>query len=117
MELSRVEIIMSDLKLEPLTKALGKFGITGMTVTDVRGCGIQNGTQEYEAELRKEPVLLNKELIMLVMPAEEVDPFLKYVMEELYTGHIGDGKIFVSDVSNAVRVRTGDEGFDAVKKS
>ena len=49
MELSRVEIIMSDLKLEPLTKALGKFGITGMTVTDVRGCGIQNGTQEYEA--------------------------------------------------------------------
>ncbi len=114
MNSSRVEIIMNVSKTEQLRKALGKFGISGMTVYKVSGCGVQNGTPEYEAELHTEPTLIEKDMVMLVMPTDEVDAFIKYAMEELYTGHIGDGKIFVSDVSNVYRVRTGDEGYEAV---
>ncbi|MGI6109038.1 MAG: P-II family nitrogen regulator [Bacilli bacterium] len=112
--LSRVEIIMNVSKTNQLRKALGKFGISGMTVFKVSGCGVQNGTQEYEAEQKEEPTLIEKDMVMLVMPTKDVDDFIDYVMEELYTGHIGDGKIFVSDVSNVIRVRTGDEGYEAV---
>ena len=104
MKLSRVEIITGISKIEPLKKALGKFHITGMTVYQVLGCGVQHGTQEFEVEEKnKEISLLPKEVVMIVLPTEE-----------LYTGHIGDGKIFVSDVTNVIRVRTGEEGIDAL---
>ena len=97
MKLSRVEIITGISKIEPLKKALGKFHITGMTVYQVLGCGVQHGTQEFEVAEK------NQEITLL--------PFVK---KELYTGHIGDGKRFVSDVTNVVRVRTGEEGIDAL---
>ena len=58
--------------------------------------------------------LLPKEVVMIVLPTEELDGLLEFVKKELYTGHIGDGKIFVSDVTNVVRVRTGEEGIDAL---
>jgi len=114
MELSRVEIITSNSKIEALKNAMGKYGITGMTIFQVLGCGVQFGTQEYEVEPRKEPILLPKDLVMLVLPTKDVPAFLKFVQEELYTGHIGDGKIFVSTVTNAIRVRTGEDGLDAL---
>lgn len=114
MELSRVEIVTNMSKVEALKNALGKFGITGMTVYQVLGCGVQYGTQEYESGKAEEPVLLPKEVVMLVVPNEELPGFLKFVEEELYTGHIGDGKIFVSDMKNVIRVRTGEEGYDAL---
>ena len=106
MQLSRVEIITGISKIEPLKKALGKFRITGMTVYQVLGCGVQHGTQEIS--------LLPKEVVMMVLPTEEVEGLLEFVKKELYTGHIGDGKIFVSDVTHVVRVRTGEEGYDAL---
>ena len=115
MKLSRVEIITGISKSEPLKKALGKFHITGMTVYQVLGCGVQHGTQEFEVEEKnKEISLLPKEVVMIVLPTEELDGLLEFVKKELYTGHIGDGKIFVSDVTNVVRVRTGEEGVDAL---
>lgn len=115
MKLSRVEIITGISKIEPLKKALGKFHITGMTVYQVLGCGVQHGTQEFEVEEKnKEISLLPKEVVMIVLPTEELDGLLEFVKKELYTGHIGDGKIFVSDVTNVVRVRTGEEGVDAL---
>ena len=99
MKLSRVEIITGISKIEPLKKALGKFHITGMTVYQVLGCGVQHGTQEFEVEEKnKEISLLPKEVVMIVLPTEELDGLLEFVKKELYTGHIGDGKIFVSAV-------------------
>lgn len=114
MELSKVEIITSMAKVEALRQELGKFGISGMTVFEAKGCGVQLGTQEYEVEKSTEPKLLDKQVVMVVLPTSEVDKFLDFVEKELYTGHIGDGKIFISPVTNVVRVRTGEEGTDAL---
>ncbi len=115
-ELSKVEIITKEAKVAELTREFGKFGITGMTVYDALGCGVQLGTQEYEVEKNTLPQLLPKQIVMVVLPSKEVDGFLEFVEKSLYTGHIGDGKIFVTPVTNAVRVRTGEEGMDALKE-
>ena len=114
-ELSKVEIITKEAKVAELTKEFGKFGITGMTVYDALGCGVQLGTQEYEVEKNTQPQLLPKQIVMVVLPSKEVDAFLEFVEKSLYTGHIGDGKIFVYDVENVVKVRTGEEGYDALQ--
>ena len=115
-ELSKVEIITNMAKVEALRQEFGRFGISGLTVFEAKGCGVQLGTQEYEVEKAYEPKLLDKQVVMVVLPTNEVNGFLDFVEKELYTGHIGDGKIFISPVSNAVRVRTGEEGKDALKE-
>ncbi len=114
MELSKVEIITSMAKVSALQEAFGRFGITGMTVTQVMGCGVQLGTQEYEVDKKTIPSLLEKQCVMVVLPTKDVDHFLEFLKKELYTGHIGDGKIFIFPVSNVVRVRTGEEGVEAL---
>ncbi len=114
MALAKIEIITSMAKVTALQEAFGRFGITGMTVTQVMGCGVQLGTQEYEADKHASPTLLPKQCVMLVLPKKDVDKFLEFVKKELYTGHIGDGKIFISPVDNVVRVRTGEEGREAL---
>lgn len=114
MKFSRVEVITGISKIEPLKKALGKFHISGMTVYQVLGCGVQHGTQEFEVEEKKEIQLLPKEVVMIVLPTDELPDLIEFLKKELYTGHIGDGKIFVSDVTNIIRVRTGEEGVDAL---
>ncbi len=117
MNLSRVEIITSIPKIEPLKKALGRFKISGMTVYQVLGCGVQHGTQEFETDEKQNEIsLLPKEVVMMVVPNDQLDALLEFVKKELYTGHIGDGKIFISDVTNVVRIRTGEEGYDAVNE-
>ena len=115
-ELSKVEIITREAKVAELTKEFGKFGITGMTIYDAKGCGVQLGTKEYESEQNTTPELLSKQVVMVVLPTSEVDSFIDFVEKQLYTGHIGDGKIFVTPVTNAIRVRTGEEGQDALKE-
>ncbi len=114
MELSRVEVITGISKITALQKALGKFRITGMTVYQVLGCGVQHGTQEFEVEEKKDIQLLPKEVVMMVLPTTEVPELIEFLKKELYTGHIGDGKIFVSPISELVRVRTGEEGMAAL---
>jgi len=115
-ELSRVEIITREAKVVELTENFSRFGITGMTIYDAKGCGVQLGTQEYERDKNEVPQLLSKQVIMVVLPTREVDSFIEFVEKSLYTGHIGDGKIFVTPVTNAIRVRTGEEGTDALKE-
>ena len=114
MKFQRVEVITGISKIKSLQKALSKFRITGMTVYQVLGCGVQYGTQEFETEEKNEIQLLPKELVMMVLPKEDVPELIEFLKKELYTGHIGDGKIFVSDVTNIVRVRTGEEGEEAL---
>ncbi|MCR5144661.1 MAG: P-II family nitrogen regulator [Lachnospiraceae bacterium] len=113
-ELSKVEIITNEAKVAELTREFGRFGITGMTIYNAMGCGVQMGTEEYEIGKNEEPKLLLKQVVMVVLPSKEVNDFLDFVGKSLYTGHIGDGKIFVSPVTNAIRVRTGEEGTDAL---
>ncbi|MCR4842430.1 MAG: P-II family nitrogen regulator [Eubacterium sp.] len=113
-ELSRVEIITNEAKLEELVKAFSHFGITGMTIYDAKGCGVQFGTPEYEDGKNPVPQLIKKQAMMVVLPSKQVDAFLEFVGKSLYTGHIGDGKIFVSPITNAIRVRTGEEGMEAL---
>ena len=111
-ELVRVEVITSPTKLNGFKKAISKIGVTGMTVSQVMGCGVQKGTPEYEDEIHDEIELLPKH--MMVLEKDKLKKVLDIIKKELYTGHIGDGKIFVSNITDIIRVRTGEEGTDAL---
>ena len=115
MELSRIEIITGMSKFNGLKSALSKAGVRGMTVTQVLGCGIEKGTKEYEVDENYEMELLPKQQISVVVKKEQVDKIVDVIKHELYTGHIGDGKIFVYDVEDVVKVRTGESGYDALQ--
>lgn len=115
MDFSRVEVITSMSKVSSLKHALSKLGVSGMTLAQVIGCGVQRGTHEYVEEINPEMELLPKQMIILYVENDMLDKVIDVVKKELYTGHIGDGKIFVSPVSNIIRVRTGEEGLDALK--
>ena len=112
--LSKIEIITSFAKFTDLQKELGHLGVRGMTVSQVMGCGIQKGSAEYAIEENEEPVLLPKQQISLVVETKNVRDIVEAVKQVLYTGHIGDGKIFVYSLDNVIKVRTGDEGVDAL---
>ena len=105
-ELVRVEVITSPTKLNGFKKAISKIG--------VMGCGVQKGTPEYEDEIHDEIELLPKQMIMMVLEKDKLKKVLDIIKKELYTGHIGDGKIFVSNITDIIRVRTGEEGTDAL---
>ena len=117
MELVRVEVIMNEMKMGILKNALQKYHITGMTVYMAMGCGVQYGTPEYKDEDTSEIDLLEKTVVMMVLPREHVDNLIDMLKKELYTGHIGDGKIFVSPIYNAYRIRTGEDGYEAIAHS
>lgn len=80
----------------------------------VLGCGVEKGTREYEVDENYEMELLPKQQISVVVKKEQVDKIVDVIKHELYTGHIGGGKIFIYDIDNVIRVRTGDEGADAL---
>mgnify|MGYP000724289208 CR=1 FL=1 len=109
-----MEVITSPTKLNGFKKAISKIGVTGMTVSQVMGCGVQKGTPEYEDEIHDEIELLPKQMIMMVLEKDKLKKVLDIIKKELYTGHIGDGKIFVSNITDIIRVRTGEEGTDAL---
>ena len=113
-KLSKIEIITSYKKFSHLQSVLGKAGVRGMTVFQVMGCGIQHGAAEYAIEENEELTLLPKQQISIVVETERVDEIVELVKQELYTGHIGDGKIFIYAIDNAIKVRTGDEGVEAL---
>ena len=114
-KLTKVEIICRERMLEPLKNAMVDIGITGMTVTHVMGCGAQKGKPEYYRGVEIEPSLLPKVQLEMVVSKVPVRDVIETAKKVLYTGHIGDGKIFVYDVENAVKVRTGEEGYDALQ--
>ena len=114
MDLARIEIITGMSKFNGLKATLSKAGVRGMTVTQVLGCGIEKGTKEYEVDENYEMELLPKQQIAVVVEKSKVPEIVELIKQELYTGHIGDGKIFVYDITNVIRVRTGDEGIDAL---
>ena len=112
---TKVEIICRERMLESLKNAMSKIGITGMTVTHVMGCGTQKGKPEFYRGVEVEPSLLPKVQVEMVVSKVPVREVIETAKKVLYTGHIGDGKIFVYDVENVVKVRTGEEGYDALQ--
>ena len=114
-KLTKIEIVCKESRLEALKNAMVSIGITGMTVSHVLGCGVQKGKPEYYRGALVEAVLLPKVQVDIVVSAVPVSKVIDTAKKVLYTGHIGDGKIFVYDVENVVKVRTGEEGYDALQ--
>lgn len=114
-KLSMVQIICKESKIETLKKAMSELGITGMTVSHVVGCGVQKGKPEYYRGAPVETNLLPKVQVEIVVSKIPVRSVIETAKKVLYTGHIGDGKIFVYNVENVVKVRTGEEGYDALQ--
>ena len=110
-----VSIITRQSKFEELKSAMNDISVTGMTVTNVLGCGVQHGTTELYRGAPINMTLLPKIKVDIVVSEVPVDLVISAAKEVLYTGHIGDGKIFVYDVQNVVKVRTGQEGYDALQ--
>ena len=111
----KVVVIAKLSKFEKLKKALNGIGVTGMTVVQVMGCGIQKGAGEYYRGVEMDATLLPKIKIEVVVAKIPIDTVIETIKKTLYTGHIGDGKIFVYDVAKVVKVRTGEEDVAALQ--
>lgn len=116
-EMSKVVIIMKQSKFEDLKVAMNKIGVAGMTVTNVLGCGIQKGLTEYYRGVSFEMNLLPKIQVDIVVSKVPVSEVVETARKVLYTGNIGDGKIFVYDVKHIIKVRTGETDFDALQNN
>ena len=112
---TKVEIITKQSKFEALKTAMNEIGITGMTVTQVLGYGLQKGKTEFYRGVETETNLLPKVQVEIVVSKVPVRTVIETAKKILFTGNIGDGKIFVYDVENVVKVRTGEEGYDALQ--
>lgn len=115
--MTKVVIVTRPDRFEPLKDAMSKIGITGMTVTNVMGCGMQKGSKEYYRGVAIETHLLPKIKMEIVVCKVPVETVINTAKEVLYTGAVGDGKIFVYEVADVVKVRTGESGYDALQDS
>ena len=113
--ISKVVIIAKLSRYDRLRKAMNDLGVTGMTVTQVMGCGIEKGAGERYRGVEIDATLLPKVKLEVVVSSIPVDDVIAAAKEALYTGHIGDGKIFVYPVKRVVKIRTGEEGFAALQ--
>ncbi len=114
-KITKVEIILKQNKFETLKNAMDKIGITGMTVTNVLGYGAQGGVTEYYRGVEFETHLLPKVKVEIVVSSIPVRTVVDTAKKVLYSGNIGDGKIFIYDVENVIKIRTGEEGYDALQ--
>ena len=114
-KMTKVEIVLRQERFEMLKEAMMRIGITGMTVTHVLGCGAQKGKPEYYRGVAQDISLLPKVQVEIVVCRVPVEKVIETAKRVLHTGHIGDGKIFVYDVENVIKVRTGEEGCDALQ--
>ncbi len=113
-KMTKVEIITRPEKLEQLKEAMNSIGVTGMTVSQVLGFGLQHGHTEVYRGIEYAIQLLPKIKIEIVVCEVPVAKVLDTAKKVLKTGHVGDGKIFVYPIENAIRIRTGEEGPAAI---
>lgn len=111
--MTKIECILRPNKIMEVKNALGRLGINGMTVTEVIGCGLQKGHMDVEPD-EFGINLLSKTKVEMVVTDAVVDEVLKVIIEAAHTGEIGDGKIFTYPVGNAIRIRTGETGENAI---
>jgi len=112
--MKKIEAIIRHFKLEEVKNALTEHGIHGMTITEVRGFGRQKGHTEMYRGTEYSVDFVPKIKIEIVVPDDQVQPLLDTIIRAAQTGQVGDGKIFVSDLGDAIRIRTGEAGEEAV---
>ncbi len=112
--MKKIEAVIRPMKIDEVKEALGEIGIVGMTVADVRGYGRQRGRTEKYRGNTYVVNLLPKVKVEIVVPDDKASEVVEALLEAAQTGEIGDGKIFVSDVEEAVRIRTGERGESAL---
>ena len=112
--MKKIEAIIKPFKLDDVREALSSVGVTGITVTEVKGFGRQKGHTEMYRGAEYQVDFLPKMKLELVIPENLVDQVVEVLVENAKTGKIGDGKVFVTDVERAVRIRTGEENEEAI---
>ncbi|TYQ16498.1 UNVERIFIED_CONTAM: nitrogen regulatory protein P-II family [Acetivibrio alkalicellulosi] len=112
--MKKLEIITRPEKLENLKELLNSYGNYGMTVSMVSGCGLQKGRKEIYRGAEYSINLLPKAKVEIVLPDKIIDEITDKIAEAVKTGEIGDGKIFIYNVENAIRIRTGEKGEKAI---
>ena len=116
-KLTKIVVVTRQNKLEEFMHAMNEIGVTGVTITNVLGCGVQKGSTAFYRGVEMDMNLLPKVKIEIVVSAVPVQTVIDAAKKVLYTGQIGDGKLFVYDIENVVKVRTGEEGFLALQDS
>ena len=114
-KLTKVVIITRQSKLEEFMHAMNEIGVTGITITNVMGCGVQKGARSYYRGVEMDMNLLPKIKIEIVVSLVPVKKVIDTAKKVLHTGQYGDGKVFVYDIENVVKIRTGEEGFQALQ--
>ena len=112
--MKKIEAIIKPFKMDDVREALGEIGITGMTVSEVKGFGRQKGHTELYRGAEYMVDFLPKAKLEIVVGADDVDRCVEAIIQTAQTGKIGDGKIFVTDVDRVIRIRTGESGPDAL---
>ena len=112
--MKRIEAIIKPFKLDEVKEALNEIGIQGMTISEVKGYGRQKGHKEIYRGAEYVVDFIPKVKIEIVVPSENIQQIIEKIQEAAHTGKIGDGKIFVSPIEEAIRVRTGERGAEAI---
>jgi nitrogen regulatory protein P-II 1 len=112
--MKKIEAIIQPFKLEPVKEALHAISVQGMTVTEVKGFGVQKGIREVYRGMQYQVDFLPKVKIEIVAPEDKVQTIVDTIVAKARTGRIGDGKIFVYPVAEVIRIRTGETGEAAV---
>ena len=112
--MKKIEAIIQPFKLEPVKDALHALSVQGMTVTEVKGFGVQKGIREIYRGMEYQVDFIPKVKIEVVAPEQKVQAIVETIIKEARTGRIGDGKIFVYPVAEVIRIRTGETGEKAV---
>ncbi|WP_313151605.1 P-II family nitrogen regulator [Lacrimispora sp.] len=113
--MKKIEAYIRPEKLEEIKEVMDKLNLNGMSVMQVMGCGNQKGWTEFVRGVEVDYNFLTKIKIETVVSDEQVDAVVDCIVEKAYTGEFGDGKIFISEVQDAIRIRTGERGVAAVK--
>ncbi|MBF0102511.1 MAG: P-II family nitrogen regulator [Desulfobacterales bacterium] len=112
--MKRIEAIIKPFKLDDVKKSLNKIGVNGMTIVEVKGFGRQKGHKEIYRGAEYVVDFIPKVQLITVVDDVLVDDIVKLISKEAYTGNIGDGKIFITPVEDAIRIRTGEKGINAI---
>ena len=112
--MKKIEAVIRPGKLEDIKEALNKYNINGLTISQVMGCGLQKGRKEYYRGTEVTMNLLPKIKIEAVVKDEHLEEVIRIIGREAKTGEVGDGKIFIYNVEDAIRIRTGERGEVAI---
>jgi nitrogen regulatory protein P-II 1 len=112
--MKKIEAIIRPAKLEDIKETLNKYNINGLTISQVMGCGLQQGRKEFIRGTEVTLNLLPKIKIEIIAKNEDVEEIIKLITEQARTGEVGDGKIFVYDIGDVIRIRTGERGEKAI---